>query len=95
VVSSRNLYRRESSLPPEIAENKELMQYAVRGSDAQWAKALEGKSVDDGPATIQLQSTREKRKLEEQDIEKEASQETKLKNMKGKKTKKKSKKSRR
>lgn len=50
------------------------MQYAVKGSDDQWAKALDGKSLD-GPGAVQIQSVREKRKLEEDDLEKEATQE--------------------
>lgn len=78
---------RASSLPPEIAEDAGLMQYAVKGSDEQWAKALEGKSID-GPATVQITGVREKRKLEDEDIEQEASKETKLNNTKGKKAKK-------
>lgn len=70
------------------------MQYAIKGSDEQWAKALEGKNVDDGPATIQIQGVREKRKLEDDDMEKEAMNETKLQKTKGKKSKKPKKKSR-
>jgi hypothetical protein len=78
---------RESSLPPEIAQDKSLMQYAVKGSKEQWEKVLEGKSLD-GPATVQIQTVREKRKLDDEDVEKEMVQEEKMyqKSKKGKKS---------
>lgn len=66
------------------------MQYAVKGSDEQWAKVLDGKSIE-GPGTVQIQSIREKRKIEEADVENEATKEQEL-YKKGKKTKKSSKK---
>jgi len=64
----------EVALPPEIAENPELMQYVVKGSKEQWDKALDGKDLDtDGPATVSIHSVREKRKaLDEEDFEREA-----------------------
>ena len=67
------------------------MQYAVKGSDEQWARALDGKNLD-GPATVQIQTVREKRKLGEDDVEKEILQEEKLykKSKKGKKSSRKS-----
>ena len=73
------------------------MQYAVKGSDEQWAKALEGKSIQ-GPGTVQIQSVRTKRKMDEEEVEKEMTQEENMykKTKKGKKSAKKgSKKSRR
>ena len=61
------------------------MQYAVKGSNDQWTKALDGKSMD-GPGTVQIQSVREKRKIEDDDLEKEAAQEENM-YKKGKKSK--------
>ena len=84
-------------LPPEIAQDEELMQYAVKGSDKQWKQALEDKAIVDGPATVQIHTTREKRKLDENDVEKEASKDPLSlarggsSRKKGKKSKKKSK----
>jgi hypothetical protein len=65
------------------------MQYAVKGSDEQWAKALEGKTTG-GPSTVQIQSVRTKRKIDEEDMEKEIKQEESMykKGKKGKKSKK-------
>lgn len=64
------------------------MQYAVKGSDDQWAKALDGKSIEEGTKTVQIQSVREKRKLDDDDMEKEVSKEEELykKSKKGKKS---------
>ena len=68
-----------SSLPPEIAEDRELMQYVVRGSQDQWEKALQDKNQlddsddDDQPGTVRIPSIREKRKaVDEDDVEREA-----------------------
>ena len=61
------------------------MQYAVKGSDDQWSKALDGKKLD-GPGAVQIQSVREKRKLEDDEYEKEATQEENM-YKKGKKSK--------
>ena len=79
--------RRESSLPAEITGDASLMQYAVKGSDEQWAKALEGKSVE-GPGTVQIQGVRTKRKIDDEVVEKEISQEENMykKSKKGKKS---------
>lgn len=61
------------NLPQEIAQDPELMQYIVKGSDEQWQKALVGTDIT-GPGTIQIQEVREKRKaLDEEDISREAS----------------------
>lgn len=89
--SSILLCRSSTSLPPEIAEDTSLMQYVIKGSDKQWAKALEGKSIG-GPASVQIQSVRDKRKLEADDMEREASNESKLEKTMGKKAKRTSKK---
>jgi N-acetyltransferase 10 len=63
-----------AALPPEIADDHELMRYVVKGSKDQWEKALEGQNLpEDEIGTVQIQATREKRKaLEAEDIEREA-----------------------
>jgi N-acetyltransferase 10 len=60
-----------TNLPPEIAQDPEIMQYAIKGSDKQWKTVLADKGID-GPGTVQIHTTREKRKLGEEDMEKEA-----------------------
>jgi len=77
------LENQESSLPPEIALDAELSKYVIRGTNAQWEEALqnvssdpEGKDVDP-PARIQIKTLNTsisvlKRKLDQNDIEKEA-----------------------
>ena len=74
-------------MPAEVTEDNALMQYAIKGSDEQWANALDGKSMD-GPGTIQIQSFREKRKIDDDEMEKEITQEENLykKSKKGKKS---------
>ena len=61
------------SLPSAIAQDDDIMQYAVRGTDDEWAKALEGKNVDGG--TVQIMSMQEKRpgkrRVNEEDIQRE------------------------
>ena len=61
------------SLPSSIAQDDDIMQYAVRGTDDEWAKALEGKNVDGG--TVQIMSMQEKRpgkrRVNEEDIQRE------------------------
>lgn len=47
------------------------MQYVVKGSEEQWKKALK-ESIVDGPGTVQIHTTREKRKLDDEDLEKES-----------------------
>jgi N-acetyltransferase 10 len=91
----------ESSLPREIVQDPELMQYAVKGSDEQWKQLLKGKDVT-AAGTVQIQDVREKRKaVDDADIENEAIRDGTLsqsarKSSKGSKTsKKKGKKSRR
>lgn len=81
-----------SSLPREIARDDDIMQYAVKGSDEQWSKVLNGKEITDS-GTVKIHSTREvgeKRKLDSEDIEKEADYQTPKHKGKDKKRSKKS-----
>jgi N-acetyltransferase 10 len=67
----------EKALPPEIANDTTLMQYAIKGSDEQWNDALDGREVD-ANGTISIRSVREKRKsVDVEDFEKEAKSEHK------------------
>jgi hypothetical protein len=81
-ASSRNKLR------PEIAKDETLMQYAVKGSDDQWTQMLESNELNES-GTVQIRSVREKRKMEEGDVEKEAEAERTLKKIKGSTQKKK------
>ena len=58
----------------KIADDYELMQFAVKGSDEDWKKALKDQEV--GPTgVVQIQSNaagKVKRKLNQEDIDKEA-----------------------
>ena len=66
------------------------MQYAIKGSNEQWGKALEGKEISKS-GSVQISSVREKRKgVDETDFEHEAKSEPASK--KSKSSKKKSKK---
>ena len=86
-MEALNAANAQSILPPEIANDPQLMQYAIKGSTKQWEKALEGKDLD-GAGTVQIQSTREKRKLDEEDLKKEEKN-SRSKHGSGKKDKKK------
>ena len=55
-----------ANIPPEIAEDEEIMQYAVKGSDAQWSRALVDKNVEGGVQTVRIQSFQEKKKDEDE-----------------------------
>ena len=75
------LEKQESSLPPEIALDAELSKYVIRGTNAQWEEALQNVSSDpegiEPPARIQIKTLNAspsvlKRKLDQNDIEKEA-----------------------
>jgi N-acetyltransferase 10 len=81
-VAMRKL-NRDSSLPPEIARDDDIMQYAVKGSEEQWNKALDGKDIGNSVQIHSLVKAREKRKLESQDIEREAELQTPKKGGKG------------
>jgi N-acetyltransferase 10 len=64
-----------SNLPPELAGDKEIMKYMIKGSDAAWEDALKGKeeTIDaQGVVQIKRQTKKVKRKLNQEDIEKEA-----------------------
>jgi N-acetyltransferase 10 len=47
-------------LPPEITTDQELMQYVVKGSNDQWARALQNKKVDGELQTVRIQSFQDK-----------------------------------
>ena len=64
------------TLPPEIAGDSDIMQYAIKGSEEQWSKALEDKEPE-GAGTIKISSVRDvKRKLDARDIEREIEAQT-------------------
>jgi hypothetical protein len=79
-------------VPKEIAKDAELMQYVVKGSDEQWNKLLKENSGDE-PGTVQIHTTREKRKLEDDDVEKESNKHTPTSEARGHKSKKQGKRS--
>jgi hypothetical protein len=81
-TSSRNKLR------PDIAKDDTLMQYAVKGSDDQWSQMLASNELNES-GTVQIRSVREKRKMEEGDVEKEVEAERTLKKTKGAASKKK------
>lgn len=89
-----------ANLPPiKAGAAEEFMEYAVKGSDEQWSKALEGKSVigksSGGGTVVQIQESRPKRKLVDDDyVENESKKEKTLESKKGKKKKKSKRKSR-
>lgn len=58
------------------------MQYAVKGTDDQWTQMLESNELNES-GTVQIRSVREKRKMEEGDVEKEIEAERTLKKTKG------------
>jgi N-acetyltransferase 10 len=66
----------DKSLPPEIANDSSLMQYAVKGSDEQWSKVLESGDLNEA-GTVSIKSVRPKRKnVDTDDYEREAQHET-------------------
>jgi hypothetical protein len=65
------------------------MQYAIKGSDEQWSKALNGKDISEA-GNVQIRSVREKRKgVDDDDFAKEADKEPQSKKTKTGKQKKK------
>lgn len=90
-VDAMQILEESKNAAQSSVNDEELMTYAIKGSDDQWSKVLEGKNLKGGPGTIQIQTTRIKRKkLGEDDIIQE-SQSDKLRNRKscsGKKSKK-------
>lgn len=82
-----------SNLPSEVAGDSDIMKYAIKGSDSDWKDALKGKesTIDEqGLVQIKSQSKIIKRKLNQDDVDKEAGDEevTPSKNKKKKKPKK-------
>lgn len=72
-----------------IAKNGDLMQYAIKGSDEQWSKILDAKDLEEGTGTVQISTTRTKRKaIDEEAMEKEAEKEKLLQKSGSKKSKK-------
>jgi len=69
------LNRSSSHLPAEIENDMDVMKYAIRGSDDQWNQALrKSEGVINGLVqikTIESRKTFPKRKLSQNDIEKE------------------------
>lgn len=65
-----------AKLPSAIVDDSELMKFAIKGTDAEWEKALEGqKNAVNASGMVQVQrndSTAVKRKLNQEDIDREA-----------------------
>lgn len=86
-----------SNLPSDVANDGDIMQYAVKGSDADWAKVLGDKdNMLDSKGTVQIKSKGDgkklKRKVVQEDVDKELGIETKEKgDLSAKKDKKKKK----
>jgi N-acetyltransferase 10 len=58
-------------LPKHVANDDDVMQYAIKGSDKQWSQALQDREVDED-GVVSIKSVRHaKRKLEAKDIEAE------------------------
>lgn len=65
-----------SNLPAEVAGDGDLIKYVIKGSDADWAEALDGKeTMIDSQGIVQVKrrdtSGKPKRKLNQEDIDKE------------------------
>lgn len=74
----------------KITDDYELMQFAVKGTDEDWKKALGGQEVG-STGVVQIQSNaggKAKRKLNQEDINKEAGIAPKSSSKKKKKSKK-------
>ena len=92
-LQNQEMDPKESQLESSVAEDDHLTEYAVKGSDKQWSKALNGKDLEGGTGTVQIQTVRTKRKaLDGDDIENEAEKEKQLLGKKGNGKKRKSKK---
>ena len=64
----------QEQLPRRLANDDDVMQYAIKGSEQEWSDALRDRSVleNEGGAVVSIKSVRAtKRKLEEKDIEQE------------------------
>lgn len=65
---------RSQNIPSALAGDSELMKFAIKGTEAEWNKALDGKEVGSA-GLVQIKSkTNEptKRKLNQEDVDKEA-----------------------
>ena len=95
LLTSNRQLSSSTALPTEIANDNDIMQYAIKGSNEQWQDALEMQKVD-SKGTIQIRSQGEgsimKRKLNDDDIEKEVSNQSSSRKDKSSKKKKRSKK---
>uniref|UniRef100_A0A7S1ZFH9 Uncharacterized protein n=1 Tax=Trieres chinensis TaxID=1514140 RepID=A0A7S1ZFH9_TRICV len=92
-----------ASLPPEITKDAEIMKFAVKGTDKDWAEALgaDGKGGVVSGSNIQIKTTAKgagettpgggKRKLNDADIAREAERDGSLKKKKRDKKSKKTK----
>mmetsp|Transcript_12214 Transcript_12214/g.22898 ORF Transcript_12214/g.22898 Transcript_12214/m.22898 type:complete len:1126 (-) Transcript_12214:90-3467(-) len=64
-----------SNLPSEVANDDDIMQFTIKGSDADWENALKGKKDElekHGVIQIERQGSKQiKRKLNQEDVEKE------------------------
>jgi len=70
----KKLKEQENSLPSSIMKDAEIMKYAVKGNDEQWSKALADTNIN-GSGMVQIEDMggkERKRKLNVEDIEKEA-----------------------
>jgi N-acetyltransferase 10 len=86
------LTNNDKQLPKEVADEYDIMQYAIKGSEADWSQALEGREVDES-GVVSVKSVRKaKRKLEEKDIALEGQTNADAKKGKKEKQKRKSKK---
>lgn len=79
--------KKDLSLPPEIVRDDDIMQYAVKGSEEQWSKAVNGNKIGDSVRIHTVREMKEKRKLDNQDIERELESQTPTHKGSGKKKK--------
>ena len=87
-TTMKKLQVSKTVLPVEIADDNDIMQYVIKGSDEQWCKALEKNELDVS-GSVKISSVRDmKRKLNEQDIEKESMAQTAKPTRSSKKSKK-------
>ena len=68
-VAMSKLNSTTKKLPKEIAQDGDIMQYAIKGTDDQWSSALKDREE---AGTVAIKSVREsKRKLDDRDVERE------------------------
>ena len=81
-VAMKKLSSANQELPRQLANDDDVMQYAIKGSDKEWSQALQDREVE-GEAVVSIKSVRAtKRKLEKKDIEQEGKKNTKQKDNK-------------